>query len=546
MTQTAGDEIVAAGVPVNDQDSGWQKQLFGILGILALIAGIVLAAFAPSGVFPGILLSGLGVVLLIVNKVRSNRQKAAERWVVDTGNGFRWLGGPTDVEVPDSQVVAVRIKRTSKFSAGIFKGTVRRFEVWTADSDRPMSMTNRLGVNVADPLAPLIARVIEDLKQRTAAGLASGAVLEGEGWQLAAMQLLVARGRAVEALPFAEIDKVAVFDGKICIWRRGQDEPAAKISPDSKNASVLASLLTQWIEHQREASGGDSSEALDSSGMGRLLFERRRYDGLWMAFICSIVIGAAGMVLLFDRNATRLGAVLVGAAVVSLLLGVVFGRYRFRCFERGLSRRRNRDEFRLRYDEIREFTYAATRMFYKGTYVGTRLRLTFRAPQGTIRYSAKVQNMDADLDELRDHLAKTIAVRMLSDLRAGHAVPWMNDVVFLPQGLQFRRSKMLGLASGPPEVLPYQQIRGVNINEGVSYLYSTTEAKPVICRPAESPNFFPGYFTVLTLLDQNMPNSSRAASVINSGDQGGESVTSTLTSPAPSNDISVSRTSATS
>ena len=82
--------------------------------------------------------------------------------------------------------------------------------------------------------------MIEDLKQRTAAGLAGGAVLEGESWRLAAMQLSVARGRIVESLPFAEIDKVAVFDGKLCFWRRGQDEPAARISPDSKNASVLA------------------------------------------------------------------------------------------------------------------------------------------------------------------------------------------------------------------------------------------------------------------------------------------------------------------
>src|SRR5271157_5246766 len=158
-------------------------------------------------------------------------------------------------------------------------------------------------------------------------------------------------------------------------------------------------------------------------------------------------------------------------------------------------------------------------MFYKGTYIGTRLGLTFRAPRGTIRYSAKVQNMDADLDELRDHIAKMIAARMIGDLRAGRSVPWMNDVVFLPQGLQFRRSKMLGLASGPVEVLPYEQIRGANLNAGVFCLYSKAETKPVISRPVGSANFFPGYFIVLALLAQNMPNSSRAASVINSGDQ---------------------------
>ena len=245
-------------------------------------------------------------------------------------------------------------------------------------------MTNRIAVNAADPLAGLIARVIEDLKQRTAAGLAGGAMLEGDGWRLAAMQLSVVRGRSVETLPFAEIDKVAVFDGKICLWRRGQDEPAAKIKPDSKNASVLASLLTEWIEHQREASGGQPEAIPGASGMGRLLFERRRNEGFWLGIVAAAVSGATGAAMLFDRNALPfVGVVLLLAAVASLLLGLLFGRYRFRCNELGLTRRRGRDEVRLLYDEIAEFTYAATRMFYKGAIRGRQLSLTFRAPRAS-------------------------------------------------------------------------------------------------------------------------------------------------------------------
>ena len=60
--------------------------------------------------------------------------------MIDTGCGFRWLGGPADIEVRDSQVTAVRLKRTSKYSAGILKGVVRRFEVWTADTGHPVPM----------------------------------------------------------------------------------------------------------------------------------------------------------------------------------------------------------------------------------------------------------------------------------------------------------------------------------------------------------------------------------------------------------------------
>ena len=155
-----------------------------------------------------------------------------------------------------------------------------------------------------------------------------------------------------------------------------------KISPDSKNASVLASLLSEWIEHQREASGGQSEAAPGASGMGRLLFERRRNEGFWLGFVVAVVGGALGAVLLFDRDAMPLGVLLLAAAVVSLLLGVAFGRYLFRCYELGLTRRRGRDEVRLLYDEITEFTYSATRMFYKGAYTGTQLSLTFRAPRG--------------------------------------------------------------------------------------------------------------------------------------------------------------------
>ena len=308
---------------------------------------------------------------------------------------------------------------------------------------------------------------------------------------------------------------------------------------------MLAALLNEWTEHQREASVGQPATVSGASGMGRLLFQRRRYDGLWMSVMFAAIFGGAGAAMLFDRTVMPLGAVLLAAAAASLLVGMFFGRYLFRCYELGLTRRRGRDEIRLLYDEITEFTYAATRMFYKGSYIGTRLTLTFRAPRGTIRYSAKVQNMDADLDELRDDVAKRIAAAMIGALRAGRSVPWMNDVVFLPQGLQFRRSKMLGLASGPVEVLPYGQIRGAHLKDGVFNLYSTAEAKPVLSRPAGAVNLFPGYYALLALESQNMPSSSRASSVINSGDQGGVSVTSTFTSPAPSSAVNVSRTSAT-
>ncbi len=123
---------MAEGISVSYQEHGWLKHFFRILGVLTLMGGIALAEFMPDGVLAGVIFGGLGVFLLVANEFQVARQKSAERQVIDTGSGFRWLGGPTAVEVQDSQVTAVRLKRTSKFSNGNFKGVVRRFEVWTA------------------------------------------------------------------------------------------------------------------------------------------------------------------------------------------------------------------------------------------------------------------------------------------------------------------------------------------------------------------------------------------------------------------------------
>ena len=77
----------------------------------------------------------------------------------------------------------------------------------------------------------------------------------------------------------------------------------------------------------------------------------------------------------------------------------------------------------------------------------------------------------------------------------------MSDLVFLPQGLQFRRSKLLGLASGPVEVLPYSRIGNVNIDGQTFYLYTAAEAKPLISKPVGAVNFYPGYAVILELLE---------------------------------------------
>ena len=290
-------------------------------------------------------------------------QKAAAQSVIDTGSGFRWLGDPADVELLDSHVLAVRIKWFQKFSNGRLKGVVRRFEVWTANGERPMCMSNWIGPDGADPLAALIARVTEDLKRRTAANLAGGATIDGEGWRLDATRLSITRGRTVEVVPTFQIDKVGTFGGKICLWRQGEDAAAMRISPDSKNAPVLAAPLGEWVEHQRKSTGSNSPATPGKSGLGRILFERPQNGGfsLGVKVACGSAAVAANM-LFIDPGAMCFSAVLLVVAAMALWLGLAFGRCAVRFYELGLTSTQGRDECRLLYSDITEVTYAATIM----------------------------------------------------------------------------------------------------------------------------------------------------------------------------------------
>ena len=256
---------------------------------------------------------------------------------------------------------------------------------------------------------------------------------------------------------------------------------------------------------RRDAFGGQPNATSDASDLGDLLFERRRNGPFWVAVVVTAISGVAGTVMLFywDRVPfVPFTMAVLSFAVISLLVAVATRRFRFRCYQSGLAFRHIRNEYRLRFDEITEVHYLIHLVDKAGLpAVGGDVDVTFRGPRGTIRYVyTPGGKLDRDIEKLRDQISKMIAHRMIDDLRAGRAVPWVRDVVFLPKGLQFQRSKMLGLARGPVEVLPYGQIRCVSLQNFFFEIYSRAEAKPVLVVSSMFPNSYPGYFVVLTLL----------------------------------------------
>ena len=216
----------------------------------------------------GGLVAAVAVAVLVAGEVWAAARVAARRWVVNTGSGLRWIGEPAEISVEDRQVTAVRLAYRHKYAAGIRKHTTRDFEVWIEGRSQPLRMSNRIAVGLSDPLAAAINRICNDLKERAAAGLASGQPLTGDDWSLRPAELTLRQGRTLVAVPFREIDKVGLFDDKLCIWCKGQDEPAARIAPGSRNAPVLGALLGEWVAHP-SGGCGRASPGQRHGGAGR-------------------------------------------------------------------------------------------------------------------------------------------------------------------------------------------------------------------------------------------------------------------------------------
>jgi hypothetical protein len=494
---------MSEGVLVAGAEARGQRLTFRLLAAVGVLAAVCLLTSRDLRGL-GIVIAVAAVVTLAVSEAVAAARRRARRWVADTGSGFRWFGGPDELTVADGQVTALRLAHERKFSQGLVKYVIRRFVVWTGAARQPMEMATRLRPGEADPLAALIGRIVEDLKTRSAGALMQGVPLQGDGWSLTSQELVLTAGRQQHSIPFAQLESIGLFDGKLCLWCRGQDEPAARLDPGSRNVPVLSALVGAWIERQEAATGqerqadqpptGAASEGGPVFGLGRLLFER---PGRTAPALPTCLFLAAGVlsVFAFVAGYWPVGLTLVVLAVGMLVWAFAKSRTVFRCHERGVYRRTYKSETRIPYQEMSEFTFSATRFFHNGVYTGTQLSMIFRSPQNSIRYSASVRNLDADLDELRDHIAKVIAHRMLAQLQQGQVVPWTADLTLLPAGLQFRRQGFLG--KQPPQVIAYDQIRGVDIQKGVFFLWNQTAPKPIFQTEVAKPNFFPGFYALL-------------------------------------------------
>ncbi|MBC7855589.1 MAG: hypothetical protein IAF94_19335 [Pirellulaceae bacterium] len=487
-----------ASVLVKGELSVWHAIGFAV-GVLAVVVGAVLLVLQlQAGWFVG----AAGVVLALSVGSAALALWMRRTWVEDLGNGLVVRDRQGVRQHPDEQINGLALETKKQHNQGEIKGVSRIFKVWLDSTQSPVVMTNSIRTGYPDPLANLIDRLVGTLAGRMSDDIDRGGNATGDGWRLDKGHLLLGPSQE-QAVPLAELVAVEIFEQKMCVWRRGQDAAIFKAPLGSRNAHLLPLLL-----EPRMPSADERREAPSTTGLGRILFERKPATvGISICAIFSIVAVVVGFILLAINWPKVEGILFLGLALaVSVLfaLGAVVQRYMvFRCHQRGVFKASLFGEKLLPYANVASFTYSATKHYHNGAYVGTQLVMKFEPLTGSgapaISYGASVQVADDDLEELRDFISRQLADRMAEQLSTGQPVTWTANLVFLREGIQYRPAGMLGIGRKEPQFLPYDAYGGCNLNEGVFYLFVQGNSKAVMTEQCNAANFFPGYYLLVMM-----------------------------------------------
>jgi hypothetical protein len=240
-------------------------------------------------------------------------------------------------------------------------------------------------------------------------------------------------------------------------------------------------------------------------GLGRILFQRKAKPiTIIVLVVLAVILPLVGIAFVLFPTETAMFV----AGVIMILAGPLLGlaayscsKSNFRCHEWGVYQAGMTGEKRLMYTEVASFSYSATRHYHNGAYTGTQLQLSFQplsgAKSAAITYGTQVNNEDADLEQLRDFVARVVSGRMASELAEGRPVQWTKNMIFMPEGIQYTPSGFFG--KGQTQFLPHENYGGWNMDQGVFYLFERGKPKSVMSENVGEANFYPGFFLLLDL-----------------------------------------------
>lgn len=494
--------------------SKWPSYLTGFLGICLIITGAVLGAVNPA-IWLAFTAGLMGLLLIFIAMYMEVNRIKKLMWVTLEPGRFTVIDNVGERPFNDDDVVSVALQYKDNFDNGRHTSTSRTFRVWVvAQGDRPelIEMLGKFKIGEADPLKSFIERIVKLLKTRADDDRQKNQSILGEGWELTNKQLLLRHPKTGESETLlSEIAAIMDVEGKLKIWKQGEDEAFAQYPLDAANAHILQLLLQEELAKRPE----DNKEP-PAGQLGRVIFERKpRKSLIYLLLALGLLLLFLGIVMFASvsmgvqkKNDTQ-ALIIVGIGLLCIGAGLCFYtltllKALFRCHEYGVYQRSFFGEKKLLYSEVEAFTYSATRHYHNGAYVGTNLKLSFlpmpNLGKPKLVYSTSVKNVDNSLDQMRDEIAGMIAGRLYREVQAGTPTKWTDALVLEPQQLRYTVPAMFG--KNPPQTIPYQQITGHTVDQGTLSLFQRGKPKPFMTESISAKNFFPGYFALMALLQQ--------------------------------------------
>jgi hypothetical protein len=464
-----------------------------------VFAGVTVWAFPSSGrdsdrIAVAVIFGTLAAVLGAAATVTLVRRAARRCRVTLHDLGFAIVRRGRTQVVRYDEVESLSVREKTVLNNGVPAGLEQRF-----------TFRGRFGVAKVEHFAVTgnllrdFARdVIGQLATTASQRIGAAGALRGQGWRLDARA--VHAGTTHVALP--ELSACAVMDGKVCLWKGDDEEPAIATPAASENAHVLLELASRAIDARGDAPGDRKPRAVP--GIGRILFRRQPSTSLGVvaAFLALGLFGIP-VFLLMDG--------LVTAAVICMALGLAFVVYVVYAFshkltfhEQGLTNRSLFHSRTVRYDDIARLTWAVTRRYVNGAYAGTTVRAKLvPASSKPMRISFSISGVDDALDFVRDQVSTRVADRMQLQLAKEGQVAWSPAAIFLRDSFELRPSKLIGKKE--PRRLPYREGVTYAIHNGFCKLSPAGNDKDTVTIPCGAENFYPGMLLLHRLATADSP-----------------------------------------
>jgi len=411
----------------------------------------------------------------------------------------------------DEQVVGIAVREKHHYVMGepntiTYTTTLGVRGNW--ESDR---LSFRCTVRAGDPnpLSPLTSRIQSRLIHQSESAMRARQPVEAERWALQRGELLMGKRPHESRILLDELAAAEVFDGKLCLWTRGEVVPSHRIGVDGDNVWLLEQLLKRHLSRN-----GVAPREQDAETLGRLFFQRTMSRSL---VATCLLIGFAAIVGgflamhwgVFHKAgfSLALGGVIGLCGMLTGVAGVAFHTASFRCYEHGVCQRRLFVLRTLRYRDVESLSFSTLQQFVNSVYSGTVLKLELtpsaRSPGKKIHFRITVRDTDAELEWLRDHIAAIIATRMVADFAAGKGVRWTPQLRIQSSGILHQPRSLLGHPKHPT-LVPFTSVTCCDIEEGQFRLWTNSQERAVLCVDAAEPNFYAGFRLLQALLPDKL------------------------------------------